>query len=72
MESLNTCIGELQRQIYARRLELDDAHFGYAESRREEVRPQEELVMKEQALRDTQIKKDSRNGRIEESSGIAS
>ena len=56
MESLNTCISLLQQQTYAQRLELEDAHFGYAESRREQVRLQEELVMKEQALRDTQIR----------------
>ena len=55
MESFDTCIGELQQQTYAQRLELEDAHFGYAESRREQFRPQEELVMKEKALRDAQI-----------------
>ena len=38
VESLNTCISELQRQTYSQRLELEDAHFGYAESRREQVR----------------------------------
>ena len=51
VESLNTCISELQQQTHAQRLELEDAHFGYAESRREQVRLQEELVMKEKALR---------------------
>ena len=54
-ESLNTCIRELQQQTHAQRLELEDAHLGYAESRREQVRLQEESVMKEKALRDTQI-----------------
>ena len=34
----------------------EDAHLGYVESRREQVRQQEELVMKEKALRDTQIR----------------
>ena len=48
VESLNNCIDELQKQAYA--------HHGYAESRREQVRLQEELVMKEKALRDTQIR----------------
>ena len=38
------------------RLELEDANFGYAESRREQVRLQEELVMQEKTLRDTQIR----------------
>ena len=53
VESPNNCISELQQQTNAQRLELEDAHFGYAESRREQVRLQEELVMKERALRDT-------------------
>ena len=52
--SLNTCIGELQRQTYSQRLDLEDAHLGYEQSRREQVRPQEEVVMKEKALRDSQ------------------
>ena len=56
VESLNTCINELQQQTYAQRLELDVVHFGYEESRREQFRLQEELVMKEKALRDTQIR----------------
>ena len=56
VEYLDTCIGELQQQSHAQRLELEDAHHGYVESRREQVRLQEELVMKEKALRDTQIR----------------
>ena len=56
MESLNTCNSELQQQTCAQRLELEDVHHGYVESRREHVRLQEELVMKEKALRDTQIR----------------
>ena len=55
VESLNNCIHELQQQTYTQRLELEDAHHGYAESRREQVRLQEELVMREEALRGTQI-----------------
>ena len=35
VESLNTCIGELQQQAYAQRLELQDVHHGYVETRRE-------------------------------------
>ena len=54
MESLNTCIGELQQQTNAQRLTLEDAHHGYVESRGEQVRRQEELV-KKKALRDSQI-----------------
>ena len=56
MESLIDCITELQQQTCAQRLELEDAHFGYEECRREQVRLQEELAMKEKALRDTQIR----------------
>ena len=41
--SLSKCISELQRQAEAQRLELQDAQYGYVESRREQVRPQEEL-----------------------------
>ena len=29
VESLNNCIGELQQQAYAQRLELEDARHGY-------------------------------------------
>ena len=56
VESLNSCISELQQQAYAQRLEMEGAHHGYVESRREQVRPQEELGMKEKALRETQIR----------------
>ena len=48
--SLNNCIGELQQQAYAQRLELEDAHHGQIETRREQVRLQEELSMKEKTL----------------------
>ena len=53
---LNNCISELQQQAYAQRLELQDAQHGYIERRREQVRPQAELSMKEELLRDTQIR----------------
>ena len=55
VESLNNCIRELQQQAYAQRLELQDAQHGYIESRREQVRLQEELSMKEKVLPETQI-----------------
>ena len=55
VESPNTCTGELQRHMFSQRLELEDAHFGHEQSRREQVRLQEELVMREKALRKTQI-----------------
>ena len=56
VESLNNCINELHQHAYAQRLELEGAHHGYVESRREKVRLQEELSIKEKALRETQIR----------------
>ena len=56
VESLNTCIRELQQQTYAQGLELEDVHLGCVESQREQVRLQEDLVMREKALRDTRIR----------------
>ena len=56
VESLNKCIGELQRQTEKQRLALQDAQYGYVESRREQVRLQEELFLKEKVPRDTQIR----------------
>ena len=46
VESLTTCISELQQQIQVQRLELEDAHQEYVEPRREQVRLPEEPVMK--------------------------
>ena len=43
-------------KVYAQRLELQDAHHGYFESRREQFRLQEELSMKEKALRLKQMR----------------
>ena len=31
VESLNTCIGEFQRQTYSQRLHLEGAHHGYVD-----------------------------------------
>ena len=56
MELLSNFISELQQQAYAQRLDLENAHHEYVESRREQVRLQEELVMKETVLRETQIR----------------
>ena len=56
VESLNKCIGELQRQTEEQRLALQDAQYGFVECRREQVRLQEELSMKEKVLRNTQIR----------------
>ena len=72
VESLNTCISELQQQTYAQRLKLEDTHHGYVESRREQVRLQEELsMMKKSASRHSDWKYPP-NVRIEESSRITS
>ena len=50
VESLNSCINELQQLAYAQRLEFQDAQHGYVESRREQCRVQDELSMKEKCL----------------------
>ena len=63
VESLNKCNGELQRQTEEQRLALQDAQYGFVESRREQVRLQEELSMKEKVLRKTRNPKYARNGR---------
>ena len=55
MDSLTTCISALQRQSHCQRLELEDAFFGY-ESRQEQLGLQDDLVMREKALRETQIR----------------
>ena len=56
VESLNKCIGELQRQTEEQRLALQDAQYGFVESRRAQVRLTVDLSMKEKVLRDTQIR----------------
>ena len=67
VESLNSCIDELQQQDYAQRVELKDAHHGYIESRREQSRLQQELSLKEKALPRDSDTKNTRDGRNEES-----
>ena len=57
VESLNNCIGELQRQTEEQRLALQDAQYKFVESRREQVRLREELSMNEKVLRNTRIRK---------------
>ena len=47
VESLNKCIGEQQLQTEARRLALQDTQYRFVESRRAQVRLQEELSMRE-------------------------
>ena len=56
VESRNKYISELQQETYDKRLALQDAQYGFVESRREQVRLQEELSMTEKVLRNTQIR----------------
>ena len=70
--SLNNCIDELQQQAYAQRLELEDAHHGFFESRREQVRLQEELSVKEKMRFEKLRHGIYTDGRNEESSRITS
>ena len=72
VESLNTCISELQQQTYAQRSEVEAVHLGCAEYQGEQVRLQEESVMKAKALRDTQVGSMHEMWGLKESSGIAS
>ena len=56
VESLNKCITELQRQTEEQRLALQEAQHGFVESRRQQIRLQEEFSIKEKVLRNTQIR----------------
>ena len=56
VDTLNTCIRELQRQARSHRLEVDSANCGYEESRREQGRLHEEVALREKALRDTRVR----------------
>ena len=49
VESLNNCINELQQQACVQRLDLKNASHGCVESRREQLRLQEELYLKQKA-----------------------
>ena len=62
--SLNSCINELQQQSYAQRLELQDAHQRYIESRREQARPQEEIIYERKSASRYSNTKFSRDGKI--------
>ena len=63
VESLNKCIGALQRQTEGQRLALQDAQYGFVESRREQVRLREVLSMKEKFSPKYSNPKYARNGR---------
>ena len=56
VDTLNTCIRDLQRQAHSHRSELYSASCGHEESRREQVRLHEELAPRKKALRDTRIR----------------
>ena len=60
----NECIGELQRETGEQRLAIQDAQYGFVESRREQGRLQEELSMKEKVLRNTQIRNMHKMGEV--------
>ena len=56
VESFNKCIGDLQKQTEAQTRTLQDVQNEFVESRREQTRLQEEVLRKEKALRDKQIR----------------
>ena len=55
-ESLNNCIDDLQKRTEVQDRAPQDVQNEFVESRREQARFQEELIRKENALRDTQIR----------------
>ena len=64
VESLNNFVSELQQQAYAQRLDLENAHQRYVESRREQVRLQEEIDYEGKVLRETQTRNVHEMGEI--------
>ena len=56
MESLNQCINDLQKRSEEQDKSMLYVQNEFVESRREQARLQEELLRKEKALRDTQIR----------------
>ena len=56
VDTLDTCVREFQRQAHSNRLEMDNANYGYGESRRERTRHHEDLAQREKALRDTRMR----------------
>ena len=56
IESLDKCIGDLQKRTEAQNRAVQDVQNEFVESRREQTRLQEEKLRKEKALRDTQIR----------------
>ena len=68
--SLISCINELQQQAYGQGLELQDAHHGYVESRREQARLQDELSLKEKLHRDPQTRSIHEFGEMKRAQGL--
>ena len=64
VDSLNKCIGDLQKRMEAQRRAPQDVQNEFVESRRERTRLQEELLRKERALRDTQIRRKHETGKM--------
>ena len=64
VESLNKCVGELQRQTEEQRLTSQHGQYGFVESRREKAKLQEELSRKEKLIRDTHIRNMHEMGEI--------
>ena len=64
VESLNKCIGDLQKRTEAQNRALQDVQNEFVESRREQTRFQEELLRKEKALQDTQIRSKHEMGKM--------
>ena len=56
VESLKKYIGDLQKRTEAQSKALQDVQNEFVETRREQTRLKEELLRKEKALRDTQIR----------------
>ena len=65
VQSLNDCISEFQQQTLCSRIGIIGRTTRYIESRREQVRLQEELSLKEKVLRDTQIRSMHKMGEME-------
>ena len=72
VEPLNECIGEPQGQTEEQKLALQDAQYGFVESRREQVRLLEELSMKEKSSPKYSHPKYARNGTNSESARTSS
>ena len=56
MESLSKCIDDLQKRTEVQDKVLQEVQNEFVESRREQARLQEEMIRKQNALRDTQIR----------------